>query len=94
MIYFLTYLLVFSIVTFILYGVDKRKAIKREWRTKEKTLLGCSFLGGAIGGLSGMLVFRHKTKAEHWYFWAVNILGIAWQAVACVVIYNNYGIGL
>ena len=39
----------------------------------------CSLIlfGGAIGGYLGMKTFRHKTK--HWYFHAINILGIAWQ---------------
>ena len=71
------YLVLLSLVTFIAYGVDKRKAIKGAYRTKEKTLLGLSFFGGAFGGYPAMLVFRHKTKGEHWYFTAINLLGIA-----------------
>ena len=66
-----------SIIAFIAYGVDKKKAEKGKWRTKEKTLLLLSFLGGAFGGYPAMLIFRHKTKAEHWYFTAVNLLGLA-----------------
>ena len=50
-----------------------------KWRIPEKALLLLSFLGGAIGGILGMLLFRHKTK--HWYFWFVNIVGLLWQAV-------------
>ena len=72
-----SYLVLLSIVTFIVYGVDKKKAIKGKYRTKEKTLLLLSFLGGAFGGYPAMLVFRHKTKGEHWYFTAVNLLGLA-----------------
>ncbi|MBO5355487.1 MAG: DUF1294 domain-containing protein [Clostridia bacterium] len=68
---------VLSLLAFILYGADKRKAKRREWRTPEKTLLLISFLGGALGGLAAMQLFRHKTK--HWYFYAVNLLGLAWQ---------------
>lgn len=70
------YLVLLSLITFIIYGVDKRKAINGSWRIKEATLLLLSFLGGAFGGYSAMLIFRHKTKAEHWYFTFVNILGI------------------
>lgn len=72
-----TYLVLLSLITFIAYGVDKKKAIKGKYRTKEKTLLLLSFLGGAFGGYPAMLVFRHKTKGEHWYFTAVNLLGLA-----------------
>lgn len=72
-----SYLVLLSLITFIAYGVDKKKAEKGKWRTKEKTLLLLSFFGGAFGGYPAMLVFRHKTKAEHWYFTAVNLLGLA-----------------
>lgn len=70
------YLILISIITFFAYHSDKKKAIKGSYRTKEKTLLLLSFLGGAFGGYPAMLVFRHKTKGEHWYFTFVNLLGI------------------
>ncbi len=73
---------VISVVTFILYGADKAKAKRNAWRIPEKVLLGFSFLGGAVGGILGMLLFRHKTK--HWYFWVVNLLGLAWQAALAI----------
>ena len=75
-----------SFITFILYGADKSKARRGAWRIPEKVLLGFSFFGGAIGGLFGMNLFRHKTK--HWYFWAVNVLGLVVQITlaACVAV--------
>lgn len=75
-----------SFITFILYGADKSKARRGAWRIPEKVLLGFSFFGGAIGGLFGMNLFRHKTK--HWYFWAVNVLGLVVQIAlaACVAV--------
>lgn len=71
-------LAVISAVAFILYGADKGRAKRGAWRIPEKVLLGFSFFGGAPGGILGMLAFRHKTR--HWYFWVINLLGIAWQA--------------
>ena len=79
-------LVLLSIIAFIAYGVDKKKAIKGSWRTKEKTLLLLSFLGGAFGGYPAMLIFRHKTKGEHWYFTFVNLLGIAIHAALMVLL--------
>ena len=73
---YIGYLILLSLITFIAYGVDKNKAKNGKWRTKEKTLLLLSFFGGAFGGYPAMLIFRHKTKAEHWYFTFVNILGL------------------
>ncbi len=68
---------VMSLITLILYKVDKVKAEKGKWRTKEATLLGFGFFGGALGALAGMKLFRHKTK--HWYFWVINYAGLVWQ---------------
>ena len=63
-----------SFVSFISYGLDKKKAKSNAWRISEKFLLLSALFGGAIGALLGMKTFRHKTK--HWYFWAVNVLGV------------------
>ena len=51
--WFIIYLAVMSLIALILYKVDKEKAKRSEWRTKEKTLLGFGFLGGAVGALAG-----------------------------------------
>ncbi|MBR4943624.1 MAG: DUF1294 domain-containing protein [Clostridia bacterium] len=72
------YLAVLSLTAFILYAVDKWKAKRGAWRIPEATLLGLSFLGGAIGGYLAMQTVRHKTRK--WYFHFVNIIGIIWQA--------------
>ena len=56
------YLLLVKLIAFVLYGVDKRRARQGRWRISESTLLGIALLGGAIGAMVGMKVFRHKTK--------------------------------
>lgn len=71
-----------SLIAFFLYGIDKSKAKRKQWRIRESVLLGFAFLGGAVGALLGMNLFRHKTK--HWYFWAVALLGLAWQVTLAV----------
>ncbi len=55
------YLAIINIITFILFGIDKLKAIKNRYRIPEFTLILFSFLFGALGGIFGMYVFRHKT---------------------------------
>ena len=81
------YLILLSLITFFAYHADKKKAEKGKWRTKEATLLLLSFLGGAFGGYPAMLIFRHKTKGEHWYFTAVNLLGIIVHVGLMVALY-------
>jgi uncharacterized membrane protein YsdA (DUF1294 family) len=85
---FLAVMALVSLVAFFAYGLDKRKAKKGSWRTKESVLLGLGFFGGAIGALLGMKVYRHKTK--HWYFWVVNVLGLSWQIGAVVYLFLNF----
>lgn len=80
-------LLVLSIITFFVYLADKKKAKKGAWRISEKTLLTLSFFGGAVGGFAAMYTARHKTK--HWYFFAVNLLGLVWQAALFVFLLIN-----
>lgn len=71
---YLGLIVLMSIISFILYKVDKNRAVKKQWRIKEVVLLGSSFLFGSIGGLCGMYLLRHKTK--HWYFVVINFLSL------------------
>lgn len=56
------YLVGVNVIGFVLMRIDKRKAIKKEWRIPERTFWGIALLGGALGSLIGMNYFRHKTK--------------------------------
>ena len=79
--YLLWYLAAVNVVTFTVYGIDKSKARRGAWRIPEKTLFLLPLLGGSVGALLGMKVFRHKTK--HWYFvWGIPISWLAQTALA------------
>ncbi|MBO6196878.1 MULTISPECIES: DUF1294 domain-containing protein [unclassified Butyrivibrio] len=60
------YLLILNILGFAFMGIDKRRAIRSAFRIPEATLFAIAILGGSIGSILGMHLFRHKTK--HWYF--------------------------
>lgn len=75
----LVFYAVMSVLAFVCFGVDKRRAQKRKHRISEACLIGLGLLGGAVGALLGMHLFRHKTR--HWYFYAFNLLFLAVQAV-------------
>ena len=77
----LVWVAVINLLTFIVYGADKRRARKGKWRVPEKTLFLLPLLGGSIGALLGMRVFHHKTK--HWYFvWGIPAILLAQIALA------------
>ncbi|MFU8793412.1 MAG: DUF1294 domain-containing protein [Acholeplasmataceae bacterium] len=72
--YFLFLVLFMSLLTYMLYGLDKYKSIKGKWRIKESTLMMFSLVLGALGGLIAMYQFRHKTK--HHLFIFINWFGL------------------
>ena len=83
----LVWLAVINLLTFIVYGADKRRARKGKWRVPEKTLFLLPLLGGSIGALLGMRTFRHKTK--HWYFvWGIPAILLAQIALAVWLLYR------
>ena len=57
----LIYITLVSVITFIVFGIDKLKAKKSWWRIPESTLMILAIIGGSIGALFGMYVFHHKT---------------------------------
>ena len=59
---FLIYFIAVNIFSFLVMYIDKIKAKKGFVRIPEKHILLIAFLGGSIGTILGMYVFRHKTK--------------------------------
>lgn len=60
--YGITYLCVINIITFFLYGFDKKRARCKLRRIPEKVLIGLALIGGSVGALLGMNVFHHKIR--------------------------------
>ena len=58
------YLLVVNVLGFFAMGIDKLKAKKGSWRIPENTLFMFTILGGGVGTIAGVYVFRHKTKKK------------------------------
>ena len=63
LIVFVIWLALTSLIAMTLYGKDKKMATKGGGpvRIKEKTLLGITAIGGAVGALIGRILFHHKT---------------------------------
>ena len=84
----IVYLLLINIAAFALFGADKRKARRGDWRISEKALFLSAVLGGSLGAMIGMRLFHHKTK--HWYF-VIGIPAIfVLQIIGYVLITNNF----
>ena len=78
----LLWVLLWSLIAFALMGIDKWKAANHGRRIPEKTLILSAILGGSLGALVGMSLFRHKTR--HWSFRIGMPVILAVQAAAAL----------
>jgi len=60
--YLICLFIIWNVITFVEFGIDKWKSIHKKWRISENTLILSAFLMGGLGGWVGMVIFRHKTK--------------------------------
>lgn len=65
------YMIIINIISFIIYAIDKKLAIKKKTRVPEAILLFLSIIGGSLGSLIAMYLVHHKTKK--WYFVLINL---------------------
>jgi uncharacterized membrane protein YsdA (DUF1294 family) len=78
-------LFIASIFTFVLYGWDKFLAIYNKSRVPESILLIFTFLGGAFGALSAMILFHHKINKTHF---AVCVPLFLCLQLAAIIVYR------
>ncbi len=77
--WYLIWVAVASLITFVMYGWDKRQAAVNGWRVPEKTLHTLSVAGGWPGAIAGQQLFRHKTQKQSFrvVFYLTIVLHIA-----------------
>jgi len=79
-------LLIWNLLVFMIYGIDKSKVKRGAWRIPEKYLLSFAFLCGGFGAWLAGVTFHHKTRK--WYFKTVWFLGIVTTLVALYLIWR------
>lgn len=84
---FLIYLSIINLIAFSMMGIDKRRAQNKEYRIREDSLMGVSLIGGAVGILIGMIVYKHKTGKKQFYV-GVPIIYIINQ-ISILLIFNH-----
>ena len=70
--------LVMSLILFFVMGRDKALSKTHKRRVPEATLFALALLGGALGGVLGMQIFRHKTKHTAFVLGFPAIMLIQW----------------
>ena len=86
--YFIIYLIVINLIAFLAMFIDKKKAKYGKWRIPEQTLLILAIIGGSIGAIAGMYVFRHKTKKLRFSVGFPVILIL--QIILLISIWNDF----
>ena len=79
-------ILIWNLLVFMIYGIDKSRAKRGAWRIPEKYLLSFAFLCGGFGAWLAGVTFHHKTRK--WYFKTVWFLGIVTTLVALYLIWR------
>ena len=81
------YLVIINITSFVIMGIDKKRARNKEWRISEAALFTTALLFGSLGSNIGMRFFRHKTR--HWYFVIFMPLILVVQVVILAFVINK-----
>jgi uncharacterized membrane protein YsdA (DUF1294 family) len=63
-----------SVICFGAHYRDKRRAQRRQWRTRESTLHLLELAGGWPGGLAAQILLRHKLRKPGYQilFWGIG----------------------
>ena len=80
----LIYLVIMNVAGFAIMGIDKRRAVRHEWRISEAALFMTAVFGGGIGCVFGMYAFRHKTR--HWYCGYAGNCAAPYRAGGCGIL--------
>lgn len=80
------YLAVINFITWIAYGLDKGRAKSGKWRIPERTLLLLALIGGSLGALAGMILFRHKTRKPK-FLVSVPVMFVVHCVIVAMLVY-------
>ena len=70
----ISYYMILNLLTFIIWGYDKFRATFQQWRVPEKTLTLLIIVGGGLGALLGITVFRHKSRKPHFNYLSLTFI--------------------
>jgi uncharacterized membrane protein YsdA (DUF1294 family) len=84
----LAWLVAWTPVAFIAYGMDKRAAIRGDWRIPELVLHGLALIGGVVGAWAGRFAFRHKTQKPV-FLVVLVIASVLWAAIVIWAVFGR-----
>ena len=79
----LAYFIIINLITFIVYSLEKSRAISNKWRVSELALFILAYAGGGIAAFVAMEVFNHKTRKVSFK------LLIPWSIIFNIYVFGN-----
>lgn len=89
----LIYIFLINTAGFMLFYIDKKRAVTDKYRISEKALISVSILGGSVGGMLAMRIFHHKTRKKKFKIGIPTIMCVQFAmiiAILFVFIINSY----
>lgn len=74
--YLIAILIILNLLSFVTFGIDKYRAIRKKRRISENRLLLLAILGGSVGSIAGQKLFNHKTSKFKGVLWVVLVTHI------------------
>ena len=62
--FYCLFVAIHTLITFAVFGYDKKRAEKEEWRVPERVLHSLSAFFGLLGALIGMWFWKHKSSKK------------------------------
>ena len=81
---FIVFFIIFNVITFIVFGIDKLLARSVRQRISEKTLICMAIAGGSVGAVFAQKLLSHKTQKLRYLFWIILVI----QFILFEVIWN------
>ena len=78
-----------NLTAFVLYGIDKHRAVRNRWRIPESVLILSAVLGGGIGAYLGMRIFHHKTRKPLFALGVPLIMLAEYALLAYALLHNQ-----
>lgn len=71
------YFIIINIISFIIFGIDKKRSINKKYRISEAFLFLLSLIGGCFGSLFGMFYYHHKNRRLKFLI-GIPIIALIW----------------